>query len=157
MCCVYRTSRIAVRIVYCVLLISGITLENAYSGGLKALLTIPRYALACVRYAGNTDAIDALATRRYHEKITTIRQFVDRGYHWGAPQPAWAYSIRHAEVHDDRAMYDRFESQSNDRLHNLSFSRTYGIGLERLHAGSYSFGDYVRMDSLVKEEVSIYI
>lgn len=37
------THRIPVRMVYAVLLISGIILENAYSGGLKSLLTIPRY------------------------------------------------------------------------------------------------------------------
>lgn len=34
--------RFPVRMVYAVLLISGIILENAYSGGLKSLLTIPR-------------------------------------------------------------------------------------------------------------------
>lgn len=46
------TSRIAVRTVYCVLLISGITLENAYSGGLKALLTVPRYVYIYIYYSG---------------------------------------------------------------------------------------------------------
>lgn len=119
------------RIVYCVLLISGITLENAYSGGLKALLTIPRY----------------------EEKISTVRQFVDRGYHWGAPQPAWAYSIMHAQVHDDRAMYVRFDAIPNEKLRNLSFTRNYAIGLERLHAGSFTFYDYVQLDSLAHQSM----
>lgn len=89
----------------------------------------------------------------YHEKITTVHQFVQTGYHWGAPQPAWAYSIRHAQVPDDLAMYRRFESHSNEELHNRSFSRTYGIAIERLHAGSYSFNDYVQMDALSKQDV----
>lgn len=75
------------------------------------------------------------------------------GYHWGAPQPAWAYSIENAQVPDDLAMYRRFESHDNDELHNRSFSRSYGIGIERLHAGSYSFYDYVQLDSLAKQEV----
>lgn len=92
---------------------------------------------------------------RYHDKIETSHDFVRTGYKWGAPQPAWAYSIRLAQAADDLAMFQRFEAHPDEILRNKSFSRNYGIGIERLHAGSYSFGDYVQMDSLQKQDVRI--
>lgn len=63
-------------------------------------------------------------------------------------------SLYNAQVSDDRALVARFEIiPDSDRLHNLSKTRRYGIGLERLHADNYAFGDYVQMDSLAFQDV----
>lgn len=94
---------------------------------------------------------------RFNEKIKTEHEFVRAGFHWAGPQIAWALSLATAQVSDDRAMYARFETIPDvERLHNMSLTRRYGIGIERLHANSYSFGEYVRMDSLDYQDVSVF-
>lgn len=89
----------------------------------------------------------------YHDKIETLHDFVLTGFKWGAPQPAWTYSIRLAQAADDMAMLQRFEVQPVEFLRNKSSSRNFGIAIERLHAGGFTFGDYVQMDSLQKQNV----
>lgn len=90
---------------------------------------------------------------RYLDKIETVSQFVNTGFKWGAPQPAWVLSLTQATVPDDLAMAQRFDLQPSNILRNKSFQKDYGIAVERLHAGSYSFGNYVQIDALEKQDV----
>lgn len=91
---------------------------------------------------------------RFNDKIKTVHEFVQSGNHWAGPQIAWALSLAGAQVSDDRAMYARFEIIPDvEKMHNLSFGRRYGIGIERLHANGYSYGEYVRMDTLAHQDV----
>lgn len=90
---------------------------------------------------------------RYEDKIETVSQFVKTGFKWGAPQPAWVLSLTHATVPDDLAMARRFDMQPGNVLRNKSFQTDYGIAVERLHAGSYSFGNYVQIDALENQDV----
>lgn len=95
-----------------------------------------------------------LFRHRFNAQIKTVHDFVRAGFQWAAPEIAWVFSLIKAQVSDDRALVARFEIiPDSDRLHNLSKTRRYGIGLERLHADNYAFGDYVQMDSLEFQDV----
>lgn len=76
-----------------------------------------------------------------------------RGYHWGAPQAVWVLSLLTTPLDDDMALANTFELRSEAYLRNASFSRTYGIPIERLHARSFTFGSHVRMDTIKHREV----
>lgn len=91
---------------------------------------------------------------RFHGKIETVRQFYAAQLHWGAPHPVWAMSLEHAQVPHLQALFQRFETHDDRYLHNRSMAGGYGVAIERLHAGSYSFGDYVQLDSLQEQDVS---
>lgn len=66
-------------------------------------------------------------------------------------------SLIQAQVPDDLSLLNQFEVQTEDYLRNASFNRNYGIAIERLHAGSYSFGHYVQIDALQQQDVSTHI
>lgn len=93
-------------------------------------------------------------SQRFHNKIETARQFYAANIHWGAPHPVWAMSLEHAQVPYIQALFQRFEAHDDATLHNRSMTRGFGVAIERLHAGSFSFGDYVKIDSLQRQDVS---
>lgn len=94
---------------------------------------------------------------RYLDKIETVHQFVETGFKWGAPQPAWVLSLTQATVPDYLIMSQRFDMQDDAVLRNNSLRPDYGIAVERLHAGSYSFGSYVQIDALHQQDASLKV
>lgn len=85
---------------------------------------------------------------RYVKKIDSIHKFVERGIHWGAPEPEWAATIDTSNQNDREAMVKLFQVQQPAFLRNASFSRNYGIGIEQLHSGNYAFDEYIKADAL---------
>lgn len=80
---------------------------------------------------------------------------MERGISWGAPQPAWVMTIKFSQTSDSKHMFNHFEIQNDEYMRNMSFSGMYGMGIERLHSGSYSFNDYIRHDALQYLDVCI--
>lgn len=91
--------------------------------------------------------------RRYEDKIETVRQFYATGFHWGVPNYAWVFTLENAQVPHIKGIFHRFEIYPEEVMHNRTMAGSFGVAIERLHAGSYSFMSYVRMDTLEHQDV----
>ncbi|XP_055847718.1 uncharacterized protein LOC129913189 [Episyrphus balteatus] len=116
-----KLDRFAARFFLSTLLLAGITLENTYSGQLKSLLTIPLF----------TDPVD------------TIKKFSATTWKWGAPAPAWVMTIWDSDIPYEWIMARKFEIRNYGDLKNATYNGEYGLGVERLHGGGFTFGDYI--------------
>ncbi|XP_055908394.1 uncharacterized protein LOC129943156 [Eupeodes corollae] len=121
-----KLDRFAARFFLSTLLLAGITLENTYSGQLKSLLTIPLF----------TDPVD------------TIKKFSATTWKWGAPAPAWVLTILDSDIPYEQIMAKKFEVRNYGELKNATFSGSYGFGVERLHGGEFTYGDYIEEGAL---------
>ncbi|XP_055842665.1 uncharacterized protein LOC129909618 [Episyrphus balteatus] len=132
-----KLDRFAARFFLSTLLLAGLTLENTYSGQLKSLLTIPAFT----------------------EPVDTIQKFADTDWKWGAPSRAWIYTILYSNIPHEKTMREKFVDASHEELRDASYKGDFGIGLERLHGGIYSFGDFVRdgnLDHLIMTKDDLY-
>ncbi|EDW83205.2 uncharacterized protein Dwil_GK22446 [Drosophila willistoni] len=114
-------NRFAARFYLATLLCATITLENIYSGQLKSLLTIPFYSAP----------------------IDTIAKWAHAQWKWAAPSIIWVHTVEHSDLVNEQIMARNFKVRDYDFLYNASFLPNYGLGIERLASGAYSFGDYV--------------
>lgn len=93
---------------------------------------------------------------RYINRIDTVHQFVAKSIKWGATQPAWAMTLKTPNEMDRKKMIKLFEIRSAIFLRNASFSRNYGLGIEKLHSGNYAFNDYIKADALDHLAVTMF-
>ncbi|XP_001661286.2 uncharacterized protein LOC5574238 [Aedes aegypti] len=115
------------RVLICFILLSGVVISNSYASGLASVLTIPRYG----------------------KSLETIHDFTQTPYRWAAPADAWIFALLGAENRDIQIVVDRFDAvPDEDELHRRSLAGDYGIGIELLNGGSYTFGSYVSEDNV---------
>ncbi|XP_055915011.1 uncharacterized protein LOC129948159 isoform X1 [Eupeodes corollae] len=132
-----KLDRFATRFFLSTLLLAGITLENTYSGQLKSLLTIPAVT----------------------EPVDTIQKFAKTDWQWASPSGAWIFSIAFSDIPHEKIMTEKFVEMSYEQLRDASYTGNYGIGLERLHGGIYSFGNYIKdgnLDKLIMTKDDLY-
>ncbi|CAD7084259.1 unnamed protein product [Hermetia illucens] len=108
------------------LLFASMILEITYTSRFKAQMTIPQY----------TGLIDSSL------------QFVESNLKWSAPANAWILTIAESQIPFEHTLVNNFEIKSYSEMRNLTFSRKYGFGVERLSSGLYSFGPYIQEDAL---------
>lgn len=116
------------------ILCATITLENTYSGQLKSILTVPIF----------TEAVD------------TIEKWSKSGWTWSAPSIIWIQSIDSSNIEKEQVMSEKFEVRDYDFLYNASFRSDYGLGIERLMCGSFTFGDYITAPALETKIVNFF-
>lgn len=114
------------RVFLSILLISCFIISNSYTGALAGVLTAPKF----------------------EAPIDTIHEMARRNIKWGAPSDIWIMSIINAAQKDLQTVVSRFEIKSYEEFYRLSHTRTFGFGIEELNYGSYSFGEYIKEDSL---------
>lgn len=117
-----------------IVLMSAVIIENAYSGNLKSSLTIPRYGSG----------------------VNTLSKFNAKGYKWGAPHEVWIFPIQDATDHNLQDMVKKFEVHNIDYLITKMQSDSYGVILEKLNCGYYSFYNFVTPETIKHRDVSDY-
>lgn len=120
------------RVFLSILLLSCFIISNSYTGALAGVLTAPKF----------------------EAPIDTIEEMARRNIEWGAPSDIWIMSIIDAAQKDLQTVVSRFEIKSYEEFYRLSQTRTFGFGIEELNYGSYSFGEYIKEDSLEYLDVS---
>jgi hypothetical protein len=125
----HRSNKVAYRLVLGMLLISGLMLSYSYTGELASVLTVPRFAKA----------------------IDTVKQFCESPYNWGNPSEAWVQSNRGTDLEEDEILVEKFRLINDTGLiYQKSLAGNFGIAVEELHNGEFSFGEYVQRDNLQK-------
>ncbi|XP_037943522.1 uncharacterized protein LOC119676355 [Teleopsis dalmanni] len=117
---------ISIRVFLTALLCAALTLENIYSGQLKSILTIPFYS----------------------EPIDTTYKWSQINWKWAAPAVIWVKTIENSDLVKEQVLTKNFETRNYDFLYNASFRNDYGIGIERLMSGSFSFSDFLTTAAL---------
>uniref|UniRef100_A0A1A9UEZ6 Ionotropic glutamate receptor C-terminal domain-containing protein n=1 Tax=Glossina austeni TaxID=7395 RepID=A0A1A9UEZ6_GLOAU len=110
-------NRFASRVCLAALLFATLTLENTYSGQLKSFLTTPLF----------TDPVD------------TMDKWTKTNWKWTAPSMEWIINIEHSDLVKDQILTQKFEMNDLDFLYNASFRDDYGLGIEGLFSGSFTF------------------
>lgn len=118
--------RFAGRFFLSTIFIGSLTIENTYSGVLKSLLTVPVY----------------------EDPVDTIPKFAETTWKWTAPAESWVLTISESSIEYEQVMGQKFEIKGYEEIVNSTRTHNYGIGIERLNGGGYSFGDYIRDGSI---------
>lgn len=116
------------------ILCATITLENTYSGQLKSILTVPLF----------TEAVD------------TIEKWSKTDWAWAAPSIVWVQTIDSSNIEKEQIMSEKFEVHDYDFLYNASFRSDYGLGIERLMSGSFTFEDFITAPALETKIVNFF-
>ncbi|XP_037899376.1 uncharacterized protein LOC119643939, partial [Glossina fuscipes] len=124
--------RIASRVCLATLLFATLTLENTYSGQLKSFLTAPLF----------TDPVD------------TMDKWTKTNWKWTAPSMEWIINVEDSDLVKDQILAQKFEINDPDFLYNISFRDDYGLGIEGLFSGSFTFGKYITAPALEGKIVS---
>lgn len=106
------------------------TIENTYSGVLKSLLTSPVF----------------------QEPVDTIHKFSQTEWKWTAPADSWVLTISGSSIPYEQRMSEKFVIMDYEGIVKSTKTLDYGIGIERLNGGGFSFGEYIRngsMDNLI--------
>ncbi|XP_052902796.1 probable glutamate receptor [Anopheles moucheti] len=103
------------------LLIVGLMIGNAYSGGLASVMTVPRY----------------------EKSIDTVQDLADRNLRWGSTHDAWIFSIQLATQPTIVKLLNNFVTNPKDVLHEEAKHRNLAYSIERLPYGHYAIGDYI--------------
>ncbi|XP_053667658.1 probable glutamate receptor [Anopheles marshallii] len=106
------------------LLIVGLMIGNAYSGGLASVMTVPRY----------------------EKSIDTVQDLADRNLRWGSTHDAWIFSIQLATQPTIVKLLNNFVTSPKDVLHEKAKHRNLAYSIERLPYGHYAIGDYITDD-----------
>ncbi|XP_017489126.1 PREDICTED: uncharacterized protein LOC108377379, partial [Rhagoletis zephyria] len=108
------------------ILCATITLENTYSGQLKSILTVPLFS----------------------EAVDTIEKWSKTDWPWSTPSIIWIQSVENSNIEKERVMAKKFVVHDYDFLYNASFRSDYGLGIERLMSGAFTFGKYITIPAL---------
>lgn len=66
----------------------------------------------------------------------------------------WIINIEHSDLVKDQILTQKFEMNDLDFLYNASFRDDYGLGIEGLFSGSFTFGKYITAPALEGKIVS---
>ncbi|ALC47513.1 Ir92a [Drosophila busckii] len=119
-------NRFATRFFLATLLSATITLENIYSGQLKSLLTVPFYGAP----------------------VDTVQKWAQTQWKWAAPSIIWVHTVENSDLVSEQMIAQSFEVRDYSYMYNSSFAPNYGLGIERLTSGAFTFGNYVTHDAL---------
>lgn len=119
-------NRFAARFFLATLLCATITLENIYSGQMKSLLTVPFHGAP----------------------VDTIDKWAQAQWKWAAPSIIWVHTVEQSDVTTDQILADNFEVRDYNFMYNASYWPNYGLGIERMGSGAFSFGNYVTLDAM---------
>lgn len=128
----FSLHRVASRIFLAFLLCATITLENTYSGQLKSILTMPLF----------------------NEPVDTMHKWSLTGWKWAAPSIIWVHTVENSDLEMEQRLAKQFEVRDYQFLYNATFWDNYGLGVERIYSGSFSFGDYVTGPALENKIVN---
>ncbi|XP_047985797.1 uncharacterized protein LOC125226022 [Leguminivora glycinivorella] len=115
------------------MLVIGLVIDNAYSGGLASSFTVPKYEAS----------------------VDTIQDLVDRRMEWGAPVDAWLYSMILSEEPLIKSAISQFKVYPPETLTQKSFSRSMAFSIERLPAGSFAIGEYITKEGAKNLELMV--
>ncbi|XP_035776017.1 uncharacterized protein LOC118458019 [Anopheles albimanus] len=108
------------------LLLVGLMIGNAYSGGLASVMTVPRF----------------------EKSIDTVQDLADRNLRWASTHDAWIFSIQLATQPTIVKLLQNFGTYPKDVLHEHAKRRDMGYSIERLPYGHYAIGEYIT-DSVI--------
>ncbi|XP_050669006.1 glutamate receptor ionotropic, delta-2-like [Leptidea sinapis] len=103
------------------MMLTGLVLDNAYSGGLASTFTVPKY----------------------ESSIDTIQDMVDRRLEWGATHDAWIFSLLSSQDPMIKKLIQQFRTYDFETLKKKSFTRELAFSIEKLPAGYFAIGEYV--------------
>uniref|UniRef100_A0AAG5CT27 Ionotropic glutamate receptor C-terminal domain-containing protein n=1 Tax=Anopheles atroparvus TaxID=41427 RepID=A0AAG5CT27_ANOAO len=103
------------------LLLFGLMIGNAYSGGLSSVMTVPRY----------------------EKSIDTVQELADRNLRWGSTHDAWIFSIQLATQPTIVKLLRSFITAPKEVLHKNAVERNMAYSIERLPYGHYAIGEYI--------------
>uniref|UniRef100_A0A0V0J120 Putative ionotropic receptor IR41a.2 n=1 Tax=Cydia pomonella TaxID=82600 RepID=A0A0V0J120_CYDPO len=115
------------------MLVTGLVIDNAYSGGLASSFTVPKYEAS----------------------VDTIQDLVDRKMEWGAPVDAWLYSMILSEEPLIKSAISQFKVYPPETLTKKSFTRSMAFSIERLPAGSFAIGEYITKEGAKNLELMV--
>lgn len=121
------------RIFLAFLLCATITLENTYSGQLKSILTMPLFS----------------------KPVDTMEKWSLTGWKWAAPSIIWIHTVENSDIALEKRLAKNFEVRDYDFMYKSTFWDNYGLGLERVYSGSFTFGEYITKPVLEKKVVRI--
>ncbi|VVD02818.1 unnamed protein product [Leptidea sinapis] len=94
------------------MMLTGLVLDNAYSGGLASTFTVPKY----------------------ESSIDTIQDMVDRRLEWGATHDAWIFSLLSSQDPMIKKLIQQFRTYDFETLKKKSFTRELAFSIEKLPA-----------------------
>ncbi|XP_063621340.1 glutamate receptor ionotropic, delta-2-like [Cydia splendana] len=115
------------------MLVTGLVIDNAYSGGLASSFTVPKYEAS----------------------IDTVEDLVDRKMEWGATHDAWIFSIMLSEEPLIKSLLNQFKTYPADILKRKSFSRSMAFSIEHLPAGYFAIGEYITKEAAMDLEIML--
>ncbi|XP_058061658.1 uncharacterized protein LOC131211974 [Anopheles bellator] len=115
------------------LLMVGLMIGNAYSGGLSSVMTVPRF----------------------EKSIDTVQDLADSELRWGSTHDAWIFSIQLATQPTIVTLLETFITYPKDELHRHAQQRDMGFTIERLPYGHYAVGEYITADVVESFEIMV--
>ncbi|XP_063361372.1 glutamate receptor ionotropic, delta-2-like [Cydia amplana] len=115
------------------MLVTGLIIDNAYSGGLASSFTVPKYEAS----------------------VDTVEDLVDRRMEWGATHDAWIFSIILSEEPLIKSLLSQFKTYPADVLKKKSFSRSMAFSIEHLPAGYFAIGEYITKEAAMDLEIML--
>ncbi|XP_041976738.1 glutamate receptor ionotropic, kainate 2-like [Aricia agestis] len=107
------------------MMLTGLVLDNAYSGGLASTFTVPKY----------------------EKSIDTIEDIVDRELTWGATHDAWIFSLMLSQEPLIKDLLRLFKTYPAEELQRKSFTRNMAFSIEKLPAGYFAIGEYITKEA----------
>ncbi|XP_052869319.1 uncharacterized protein LOC128274994 [Anopheles cruzii] len=115
------------------LLMVGLMIGNAYSGGLSSVMTVPRF----------------------EKSIDTVQDLADSDLRWGSTHDAWIFSIQLATQPTIVKLLETFITYPKDELHRHAQQRDMGFTIERLPYGHFAVGEYITKDVVESFEIMV--
>uniref|UniRef100_A0A182N544 Ionotropic glutamate receptor C-terminal domain-containing protein n=1 Tax=Anopheles dirus TaxID=7168 RepID=A0A182N544_9DIPT len=118
------------------LLIVGLMVGNAYSGGLASVMTVPRFG----------------------KSIDTVQELAERNLRWGSTHDAWIFSIQLAtqvRAPTILKLLANFVTYPKDVLHEHAKKRSLAYSIERLPYGHYAVGEYITDEVSAQYEIML--
>lgn len=84
----------------------------------------------------------------YGAPVDTIAKWAEAQWKWAAPSIIWVHTVEQSDVLTDQILAINFEVRDYDYMHNASFWPNYGLGIERMGSGAFSFGNYVTLEAM---------
>lgn len=84
----------------------------------------------------------------YGAPVDNIAKWAQAQWKWAAPSIIWVHTVEQSDVLTDQILAENFEVRDYDYMYNASFWPNYGLGIERMGSGAFSFGNYVTLEAM---------
>lgn len=84
----------------------------------------------------------------FSESVNTIEKWSRTTWQWAAPSIIWITSVEHSDIHIEQNLVHKFHVQDYEFLRNATFSKDYGVGIERMVGGSFAVSKFLTAEAL---------